>query len=107
PMAPGTAESPEAPAESPRLYFDLATAGMIPDCMDAPPPSVGRSRGLNDDLFDHGPAFGREDGKLRFRFDTSPRQHAAPGWVLVPWMLLLLVGLFGLEWLSRKLLRLA
>jgi hypothetical protein len=81
-----------AAADAPKLLFTLATAEAIPQCLPAIPPKVSRSRGPVDDLWDDGPEFGRtEDGKP----------------IMVATLLMVIVGLLSVEWLTRKLLRLA
>lgn len=78
-------------ADSPKLFFTLSTADMIAACMTAERKEQ-RNRGPVDDVWDDGPAFGTtEEGK--------PREVAT--------LLMVLVGLLSLEWLGRKLLRLA
>jgi hypothetical protein len=69
-----------------RLFFDLKSAALIPDCMTRKPlPQL--SRGPVKDLWDWGfEAFG------------LPKVSLA---------LLVIVGLFSVEWLTRKLLKLA
>jgi hypothetical protein len=69
-----------------RLFFDLSSATLIPDCMTRKPlPQI--SRGPVRDLWDWGfEAFG------------LPKISVA---------LLVIVGLFSVEWLTRKLLKLA
>ena len=75
----------------PRLFFDLKTAAMIPDCLGNEH-KTQRSRGPVDDLWDAGPWLGYdEEGKPR----------------IVSLVLLLVVGLLSAEWLTRKLLKLA
>jgi hypothetical protein len=69
-----------------RLYFDLKSADVIPECMTRKPlPQI--SRGPVKDLWDWG-----------FEFLNLPKISVA---------LLLIVGLFSIEWLTRKLLKLA
>jgi hypothetical protein len=88
PMEPKAAANPEAP----KLLFTLASAEVIPPCLTPEPPKVSRNRGPVDDLWDDGPTLGHtEDGK--------PIEIAT--------LLFVVVGLLSLEWLGRKLLRLA
>lgn len=69
-----------------RLFFDLKSASLIPDCMTRKPlPQV--SRGPVKDLWDFG-----------FEWFGLPKVSLA---------LLVIVGLFSIEWLTRKLLKLA
>jgi hypothetical protein len=97
---PDKEKSPEPRSDSPRLYFDLKTAKAIPDCMIAQT-KVQRNRGQVDDLWDHGPAIGRDsDGTLHLVSDANPRNFDPNHWVILPWWL-------SAEWLTRKLLRLA
>jgi hypothetical protein len=78
-------------AEPSKLFFGLAGADVIPQCMTTQKKEQ-RNRGAYDDIWDDGPIFGRTaDGK--------PIEVSA--------VLLVVVGLLSLEWLGRKLLRLA
>jgi hypothetical protein len=78
--------------EAPKLLFTLPSADAITPCLTAVPPQVSRNRGPVDDLWDKGPALGEtEDGKP----------------MTVATVLLVIVGLLSVEWLGRKLLRLA
>ena len=81
-----------AKSESPKLLFTLATGDVIPNCLPAVPPQVSRNRGPVDDLWDHGPEFGQ--------LVRRKANHVAT-------LLMVIVGLLSLEWLTRKLLRLA
>jgi hypothetical protein len=74
---PGKAKAGEAKDVRPRLYFDLANGDVIPQCIPAPPAITSQVFGDPKPVWDN--------------------------WLV----LLLLVGLMSLEWLSRKLLRLA
>jgi hypothetical protein len=81
-----------AAADAPKLLFTLTTAEAIPQCLPAIPPKVSRSRGPVNDLWDDGPELGRtEEGKP----------------IAVATLLMVIVGLLSVEWLTRKLLRLA
>src|SRR5437588_11057731 len=84
---------PTGPAkDSPKLLFTLPAAEAIPPCLTAVPPQVFRNRGPVDDLWDDGPTLGyTEDGKP----------------IEVATLLFVVVGLLSVEWLGRKLLRLA
>jgi hypothetical protein len=73
--------------ETARLFFDLNSAGLIPKCMMAQS-QVHRNRGPIKDLWDEG--FGLGDSSNRMAF-----------------VLLLVVSLLSVEWLARKLLKLA
>jgi hypothetical protein len=69
-----------------RLFFDLKSATLIPDCMTRKPlPQI--SRGPVKDLWDAG-----------FEWFGLPKVSLA---------LMVIVGLFSIEWLTRKLLKLA
>ncbi|HWG44607.1 MAG TPA: hypothetical protein VN688_17655 [Gemmataceae bacterium] len=75
-----------------RLYFDLKNAHLIPTCM-RPDIQTLRNRGPIQDLWDEGfVVWNRE----------APYQPIKMSWVLVG-----VVGLLSVEWLTRKLLRLA
>jgi hypothetical protein len=82
-----------APADDqeamPRLYFDLRTAEIIPECMITDR-KTQRNRGPVKDLWDDGVIV--RDGD--------------PPWKL-SYTLLVVVGLLSMEWLTRKLLKLA
>ncbi len=81
-----------ASGETPKLLFTLPTAEAIAPCLTAVPPQVSRNRGPVDDLWDDGPTLGHtEDGKP----------------IEVATLLFVVVGLLSVEWLGRKLLRLA
>jgi hypothetical protein len=73
------------------LFFDLNRAEIIPDLMTSQT-KVQRNRGPIDDLWDDGPTLGTDN-------------RGQP--IVLPWVLLLIVGLLSVEWLTRKLLRLA
>jgi hypothetical protein len=75
--------------DKPKLFFDLSTADIIPQCVKAEN-KIARSRGPVDDLWDDGPEFTWKNKKQT-----------------IGTMLLVLVGLLSVEWLIRKLLRLA
>ena len=64
---------------------------LIPDCIDAKFVSL-RNRGAVEDLWDRG-------------FDLSGGTSSKP--YTVSYLLLIAVGLLGLEWLTRKIVRLA
>ena len=78
--------------DKPRLYFDLKTAHLIPSCM-IKEEKVQRSRGPVTDRWDDG---------FVLRPGGPSRQP-----IKVSYVLLAVVGLLSLEWLTRKLLRLA
>jgi hypothetical protein len=84
--------SPTATPDVPKLLFTLSSADVIPPCLTPEPPKVSRNRGPVDDLWDDGPTLGHtEDGKP----------------VEIATLLFVVVGLLSVEWLGRKLLRLA
>jgi hypothetical protein len=87
---PGPAPAKEAAAEGkdvPHLFFDLSTARLIPHCLVADS-KVQRSRGPVKDLWDEGFNLG----------DSSTRMAV---------VLLVVATLLSVEWLTRKLLKLA
>ncbi len=73
-----------------RLYFDLKNAHLIPSCM-RPDVQTLRNRGPIEDLWD--------DGFVVWDREPQP--------VTMSYVLLAVVALLSLEWLIRKLLRLA
>ncbi|HTU19549.1 MAG TPA: hypothetical protein VMG10_15925 [Gemmataceae bacterium] len=75
-----------------RLYFDLKNAHLIPTCM-RPDVQTLRNRGPIADLWDDG-------------FVIWKREAPYPP-IKMSYVLLAAVGLLSLEWLTRKLLRLA
>jgi len=83
-------KKPDAKAEDrPRFLFDLKTAELIPDCVRSDYREQ-RSRGAADDWWDNG-------------FPTDkPKSERWFSWILA-----LVVGILSVEWLARKLLRLA
>jgi hypothetical protein len=85
-------ETPAADgADKPRLFFDLKSAGVIPDCMESET-KVQRNKGKVDDLWDKGIVLGYDNRNAPIR---------------LPFVLFGIVGLLSVEWLIRKLLRLA
>jgi len=91
-----TGEKPVVPGadkEKLRLVFDLRSAALIPDCM-MKRENTQQSRGKVDDVWDDGwtlsPTAGPGGGPLKFSY-----------------VLAAVVGLLSIEWLTRKLLRLA
>jgi len=85
---PETKDSGAKDKEVPRLFFDLNSAYLIPKCM-VTDSKVQRSRGPVKDLWDEG-----------FTVSSQPRIQLAT-------VLLIVAGLLSLEWLTRKLLKLA
>jgi hypothetical protein len=81
-----------APDERLKLYFDLNTASLIPNCMKYET-RTQRNRGAANDLWDSGYVLWNRD------------PPDAP--ITMSWVLTIVAGLLSLEWLSRKLLRLA
>jgi hypothetical protein len=77
----------------PRLLFDLDGAKVIPSCMKTDRKDL-RNRGKVQDLWDDG-----------FVVWSDPEGEKNP--VKLSYVLLLVVGLLSVEWLIRKLLRLA
>jgi hypothetical protein len=76
-----------------RLYFDLNNADLIPGCMTTKK-DIRRSRGAIVDQWDAG-------------FDLPWWTDSSGQPVKMSWVLAAAVGLLSLEWLTRKLLRLA
>ena len=87
-MNPDAKDKKAASAEDkPRLYFDLANADLIPSCMKAD----------SQDAKSFGPVTDRwDDGFTLWHTQTK-----------ISWVLVVVVGLLSVEWLTRKLLRLA
>jgi hypothetical protein len=83
-----TAENGKTRQEPLRLFFDLSSATLIPKCM-VTDSKVQRSRGAVQDLWDQG-----------FTLWSDPSVRMAS-------VLLLIVTLLSIEWLTRKLLKLA
>ncbi len=71
-----------------RLFFDLESANLLPACM-VTRTNINRNRGPVKDIWDEG-----------FTLVQDPSVRMA-------WVLVAVVGLLSLEWLARKLLRLA
>jgi hypothetical protein len=86
-----------------KLAFRLSETdklALIPACVEEQSLTV-RNRGAVEDLWDKGPTFDLP-GEVRAGSTT-----VLPKSGQVSWLLLAAVGLLGLEWLTRKLLRLA
>ncbi len=79
-------------SEKLRLYFDLKNAHRIPSCMRSDIQTL-RSRGPIQDMWDDGFVIWNRE---------PPYQP-----IKISYVLLAAVGLLSLEWLTRKLLRLA
>jgi hypothetical protein len=90
--------SAERTSDAPRLFFDLKSAEMIPDCMITDT-RIQRNRGKAEDLWDKG--FYVRNYKLQIAHDRKGQP------IEIAWLVLALVTLLSIEWLSRKLLRLA
>lgn len=86
------AEAASAPGDKPRLYFNLQNADLIPNCMRKDV-AIQRSRGPIKDQWD--------DGWVLWE-----REPPLPP-VKMSYVLTAVVGLLCMEWLIRKLLRLA
>jgi hypothetical protein len=83
-------KKPEAKVDDrPRFFFDLTNAELIPDCVSYDYREQ-RSRGAAEDWWDGG-----------YPWD-SPKDERWFSWILA-----IIVGLLSMEWLARKLLRLA
>src|SRR5262249_55173515 len=82
-----------------RLYFDLKNAPLIPTCM-VQDIQKQVSRGKHRDLWD--------DGVTLYEY-PAPEDPSKPAKqpIKVAYVLLAVVGLLSIEWLTRKLLRLA
>lgn len=83
------AQQTAAEADVLKLYFDLKAASLIPDCMVAVT-KTQRSRGPVKDIWDDGFVVREGDPPAKLSY-----------------ALLLAVGLLSVEWLTRKLIRLA
>lgn len=82
------------PEEMPRLFFDLDTATLIPDCLQTVR-EVKPSRAGYKDVWDAG---------VTTTVALGPSSRSAVEWSTV---MLVIVFLLAAEWLTRKLLRLA
>ena len=91
PAAEGDKKDEKSASDALRLFFDLKSAEIIPECLKTETKS-SNNKGKADDLWDRGIYFGKDN-------------RGSP--IVLPWLLLALVGLFSAEWLTRKLLRLA
>jgi hypothetical protein len=83
----------EEKGEKLKLYFDLNSAELIPSCMVTDRRNL-RSRGPVKDLWD--------DGFVLREAESTDQQP-----IKLSYVLCLVVGLLSIEWLIRKLLRLA
>jgi hypothetical protein len=93
PKEPGKEDAKEAAKEeTPRLFFNLKNAELIPSCMRTVVSTVN-NKGPIKDYWDEG---------LTLWQRPAPQEP-----VKLSWVLLAVVGLLSVEWLTRKLLRLA
>lgn len=83
-------ESPGEPTQELKLYFGRDNAAAIPNGMIADPRPL-RTRGQDRDLWDNGWTLD----------DAKPRPH------VLSWAMVAIIGLLSVEWLTRKLLKLA
>ncbi|HXG12740.1 MAG TPA: VWA domain-containing protein [Gemmataceae bacterium] len=86
------AKKEAAPEERLRLLFDLSNADIIPSCMKTDS-KTHRNRGATTDLWDSGFAI----------WPAEPPEEP----IRMSTVLAVVVGLLSVEWLTRKLLRLA
>ncbi len=102
PEAAGGGENPdkvEISEDKPRLYFDLKNAGLIPSCMRRDV-ATSTSKGPHQDLWDNGVTIHEYPPP-----DDPSKPPRQP--VKISYVLMIVVGLLSVEWLIRKLLRLA
>jgi hypothetical protein len=102
PGRPGTdPETEKMPAlsDKPRLYFTLANARLIPNCMISDK-NTSTSKGPHRDLWDEGWTI--VPGEVP---DDPSKPVKQP--IKISYVLMLVVALLSIEWLTRKLLRLA
>jgi hypothetical protein len=85
--------------DKPRLYFDLRNAGLIPKCM-VQDIQKQTSRGPVNDLWDDGWVV------KEYPPPSEPGKPQRPP-IKISYVLMIVVGLLSMEWLIRKLLRLA
>jgi hypothetical protein len=100
PRVTGDGDKTEVRGDKARLYFDLKNAELIPSCM-VPDVQTQVSRGPVRDLWDEDV----RDLVARLNGETPPVRP--PEEKLFSSILVLAVGLLSMEWLIRKLLRLA
>jgi von Willebrand factor type A domain/KOW motif len=104
----GKAEVPDND-ESLKLLFNLDGARIIPDCMRTQKNDV-RTRGKVQDLWDRGFVIEKASSSASESGTTFAGlriRWAYPGEASVSIFLVVVVGLLSIEWLTRKLLRLA
>lgn len=86
-------------SDKPRLYFNLKNAELIPACMNSDV-QTATSKGPHTDLWDDGITIVPGE-----KPDDPSKPEKKP--IKISYVLLLVVGLLSVEWLTRKLLRLA
>jgi hypothetical protein len=101
---PEAADTPDIRDDKQRLYFTLKTAELIPSCMlqdVQTQTSLGRVNDLwNEDVVDHMMRLAGQDPQApEYRRPDDTKKFST--------VLIVVVLLFSLEWLIRKLLRLA
>ena len=83
--------------DKPRMFFNLKNAELVPSCMMEDKQS-STSKGPHRDLWDEGVTL----------YTPAPMEAVPnPKPVKLSYVLLAVVGLLSIEWLTRKLLRLA
>lgn len=92
--------------ESLKLLFDLPNARLIPDCMRTQRNDV-KTRGKVQDQWDKGFVIDRDEEGHGNLIAGYRARWAQPGEASVSIFLIVAVGLLSIEWLTRKLLRLA
>ena len=93
------ADKMDAGEDKARLFFDLKNAGLIPSCM-VQDVQTQTSRGPHKDRWDEG---------LVLKEYPPPDDPSKPARqpISISYVLMIVVGLLSMEWLIRKLLRLA
>jgi hypothetical protein len=86
-------------SDKPRLYFNLKNAELIPNCMISDK-NTSTSKGPHRDLWDEGWTI--VPGEVP---DDPSKPVKQP--IKISYVLMFVVGLLSIEWLTRKLLRLA
>jgi hypothetical protein len=89
-----------------RLFFDLKTAPLIPDYL-IERHDVQRNRGPIKDLWDEGPSVATGYNWVRKTLGLGLPELNKEADTRVGLALFAIVGLFSIEWLTRKLLKLA
>jgi hypothetical protein len=98
PGGEGDKDGGKVSLDRPRLFFNLTNAHLIPLCM-MPDRQTSVSKGPHKDLWDEGITLWTPSKAKETDPDPNP--------VKLSYVLLAVVGLLSLEWLTRKLLRLA